>query len=85
MSQSQINKRLCGFIKLIVEASGGWLTLMSGPLSVLFAFWSVVSPAGHSQRYFLALLAYCALWILVIRQIESYECRAAVWLYSQSG
>lgn len=45
---------------------GGWLGLMSGGLSIPFAFLALFLPAGTAKVSF-AILAFCALWVLVIK------------------
>lgn len=51
--------------KILVSICGGWWSLMSGAVSIPFAFIALLSH-GHEKRYF-ALLAFCALWVLAIR------------------
>jgi len=51
--------------KLLVQVCGGWLSLMSGAISIPLAFVALFTEA-HPKRYF-AMLAFAALWVIVIR------------------
>lgn len=58
--------------RLLASIVGGWWSLMSGAISIPFAFAALFSE-GHPRRYF-ALLAFVALWVFVIRVVwKNYQ------------
>jgi hypothetical protein len=54
------------WLKVTASSVGGWWSLMSGALSIPFAFIALFSN-GKPQIAFFAILAYCALWVMVFR------------------
>ena len=51
--------------KLLVQICGGWLSLMSGAVSIPIAVLAIW--CGGTGGFWLAVLAFVALWIIVIR------------------
>jgi hypothetical protein len=58
-------KKIATIAKLIVEICGGWWGVMSGAFSVPFAFMALYAQGRERMNF--AVLAYCALWVFVVR------------------
>jgi hypothetical protein len=57
--------KICKFAKLLASIVGGWWSLMSGALSIPIAVLAIYF--GGSPGFWLAVLAFAALWVIVIR------------------
>lgn len=58
-------ERIFKTAKLLAEICGTWWAIMSGAISIPLAFIALLLP-GNERKIF-AVLAFCALWALVIR------------------
>lgn len=57
--------KIKNWTQIIGSAVGGWWSLMSGAISIPFAFIALIS--GGKPGIWFAILAYATLWVLVIR------------------